>query len=230
MKSRLFLLSQLILVICLVLSKCSNDHFIRNYTGIPFSDNKYNDGAQTIPGKIQCEYFDFGGEGIAYHDLDIVNSGSGNLNKQNNNYLHEFRMDESVDISYTKPNQIDNNAFNFIQPEMNQLYVGWTEPGEWLNYTINVQTKGIYKIGLMYTSNGEGQISLSINSNDITGPIDILSTNVSEDTLDWRQWHHWNYLDSIAEVKLKKGLQILTIHTISNGNMNYDYLLFTLKN
>jgi len=25
---------------------------------------------QKIPGKLQCAYYDFGGEGIAYHDTD----------------------------------------------------------------------------------------------------------------------------------------------------------------
>jgi len=34
---------------------------------------------QTIPGKLQCEYYDFGGEGIAYHDSDTINSGSGKI-------------------------------------------------------------------------------------------------------------------------------------------------------
>ena len=33
---------------------------------------------QEIPGKIECELYNQGGEGIAYHDTDSSNNGSGN--------------------------------------------------------------------------------------------------------------------------------------------------------
>ena len=61
---------------------------------------------------------------------------------------------------------------------------------------------GLYKIGLMYTSNGNGQISFAVNGVDMTGPIDVISTYVEADTLQWRQWHHWNYMENIAQIKL----------------------------
>jgi hypothetical protein len=54
-------------------------------------------------------------------------------------YLNQFRMDEGVDISYTKfHDQIDNSPYDLVQPPENQLYVGWTEPGEWFNVTVQV--------------------------------------------------------------------------------------------
>lgn len=45
----------------------------------------------------------------------------------------------------------------------------------------------------------------------------------------WRQWHHWNRIDNLATFKLEKGTHVLTIKTVYNGNMNYDYLDFKLK-
>ena len=72
------------------------------YKGTPYQDALYKKGAQKIPGKLQCEYYDLGGEGIAYHDADSINSGSGRLNKVDGSYLHSFRINEPVDISYTK--------------------------------------------------------------------------------------------------------------------------------
>jgi hypothetical protein len=46
--------------------------------------------------------------------------------------VNQFRMEEGVDISYTKFHaQIDSSPYNVVQPPENQLYVGWTEPGEW---------------------------------------------------------------------------------------------------
>ena len=161
-----------------------------------------------IPGKLQCEYYDFGGEGIAFHDNDTINSGSGRLNPADGHYLNEFRINEAVDISYTKFRDpaIDNSPFNFVEPVKDQLYVGWTAPGEWTKYTVNVNASGTYKLGIMYTSNQDGKISFSVNDEDKTGPLLITSTYVAADTIAWRQWHHWNYIDSLASIDLKKGL------------------------
>ena len=214
----------------LLFQGCNSDKSIGNYRGTAYSDSVYKKGAQIIPGRLQCEYYDLGGEGIAYHDNDSINSGSGQLNPSDGSYLNEFRIREAVDISYTKFREpaIDNNSFNFVEPEKDQLYVGWTSPGEWTKYTINVKSAGNYKLGLMYTSNQNGKISFSVNDIDLTGPIPVPSTFVPADTVAWRQWHHWNYIVDIANIHLKKGLQTFTIHTVDIGQMNYDYINFQL--
>lgn len=197
-----------------------------NYKGKAF-----NDSIQQIPGKIQCEFYDQGGEGIAYHDTDSVNSGSGKLNPADGTFLNEFRMKEGVDISYTKFRDpaIDNSPFNLAEPIKNQFYVGWTEPGEWINYTVNVNKSGTYSIGLMYTASGDGGISLDIDGKQLTRKLKIPSTRNDKEPVAWRQWHHWNRIDSLTTMKLKKGIHILKLRTVSNGNINYDYFDFKLK-
>jgi hypothetical protein len=211
---------------------CQTNNKLNDYKGKPFNDAKYNAGAQSIPGKLQCEYYDLGGEGIAFHDSDSINSGSGQLNPADGSYLHEFRIKEAVDISYTKFQDppIDNTEYNFVKTEKDQLYVGWTKPGEWTKYTVNVKEEAIYQLGLMFTSNKNGKISIAVNDKDVTGPIAIPSTYDKADTVAWRQWHHWNYLNNIAKIKLEKGLQTITLHTVELGDMNYDYINFELKN
>jgi len=67
-----------------------------NYRGKPYTDSLYKTGAQTIPGKLQCEFYDLGGEGIAFHDTDSKNEGSGGLNPADGTYLNEFRKNEGV--------------------------------------------------------------------------------------------------------------------------------------
>jgi hypothetical protein len=133
-------------------------------------------------------------------------------------------MKEGVDISYTKKNPIDDNPYNLVVPEMNQLYVGWTKPGEWIRYTIHVNHTGHYLIGLMYTSNGSGTISFDLDGKDGTGPLIIKSTHDERDTVQWRQWHHWNKADSIGLLRLSKGIHALILHIVSNGNINLDYM------
>lgn len=222
-------LSILMLSLTLMIA-CNCNQSTKNYSGTPFQDEVYKKGAQVIPGKLQCEYYDLGGEGIAFHDSDSVNSGSGALNEANGTYLHEFRMNEAVDISYTKFREpkIDNSSYNFVDPEKDQLYVGWTNPGEWIKYTIDVKEEGSYKLGLMFTSNKDGKIAFSVNDIKVTEPILIPSTYVEADTIAFRQWHHWNYLDNIARLELKKGLQTFTIHILEVGDMNYEHISFEL--
>ncbi|SDY50589.1 hypothetical protein SAMN05444397_101806 [Flavobacterium aquidurense] len=184
---------------------------------------------QQIPGKIECELYDQGGEGIAYHDTDAVNNGSGKLNPVNGNPLNEFRINEGVDISYSKADDIDNNPFNKVPRSIGDLYVGWTVPTEWINYTVEVTKSGTYTIGLLYTANGDGEISIDVNGKDATGKMKIASTHDDKEPIDWRQWHHWNSSASIGTIKLKKGKQVLRLHIVSNGNMNFDYLTFTAQ-
>src|SRR5580692_11867764 len=108
----------------------SSTSFLAQYRGTPYADGRYHGGAQKIPGKVMCAYYDLGGEGVAYHDSDSVNNGSGKLNPANGSFLNEFRMNEGVDISYTKAHDIDNNPYNKVPRDMDKLYVGWTKPGE----------------------------------------------------------------------------------------------------
>jgi hypothetical protein len=199
----------------------------KEYQGTPFHDSVYAGGGQKIPGRVQCAYYDFGGEGIAYHDTDAKNSGSGMLNPANGTYLNEFRKNEAVDISYTKfHDAIDNSPFNLVQPPEGQLYVGWTEPGEWFNLTVEVEQAGIYTFDLLYTSNRGGTISLDLNGKPVTAAIAIVSTKNEADPVAWRQWHHWNLMQNLAEVALPKGRSVLTVHVLSGGNMNFAYLDF----
>jgi len=202
------------------------------YQGRPFQDSVYRGGPQTIPGCVQCAYYDFGGEGVAYHDSDATNHGSGGLNPANGEYLNEFRMHEGVDISYTKfkrQTQIDDNPYDLVTPPSNQLYVGWTEPGEWFNLTVNVKHAGRYAVDLLYTSNSGGTISLDRNGEPLTPPINIISTKNDQEPIAWRQWHHWNILHDAAEVDLPKGISVLTVHILTEGNMNLAYFDFRRK-
>ena len=220
--------SSLILAVLAVLfgaaSLCAlQADFLTQYKGTPFHDSRYQGGAQSIPGKVMCAYYDLGGEGVAYHDSDAKNNGSGALNPANGIYLNEFRMNEGVDTSYTKfglDPKIDDNPYDKVVPPAGLLYVGWTEPGEWFNITVNVAEAGEYTADLLYTSNRGGTISLDVNGKPVTGPLTIVSTFDSADPLAWRQWHHWNVAHGIAKFKLPKGTAVLTIHILTEGQMN----------
>jgi uncharacterized protein YjdB len=81
--------------------------------------------AWAIPGVIEAENFDNGGEGVAYHDNDAINSGG------------QGRTGEGVDTE------------NCSEGTLN---VGWTGTGEWYEYTVNVASAGTYNIDVRTAS------------------------------------------------------------------------------
>ena len=207
--------------------------FVTHYQGKPYQDSYYQGGAQAIPGTVLCAYYDLGGEGVAYHDSDVKNNGSGALNPANGSYLNEFRMAEGVDTSYTKFGlnpKIDDNPYNKAVPPPNLLYVGWTVPGEWFNVTVQVGEAGEYAADLLYTSNRGGSISIDVNGKPATGPLTIVSTFDAADPIPWRQWHHWNVASGLVRLKLPKGKTVLTVHIMTEGQMNLATFYFKRVN
>jgi hypothetical protein len=197
------------------------------YQGTPYQDSLHAGGAQKIPGRVECAYYDRGGEGVAYHDTDAKNNGSGTLNPADGTYLNEFRMNEGVDTSYTKfHDQIDNSAFDVAQPPKDQLYVGWTEPGEWFKITVDVAQASQYVADLLYTSNRGGTISLDVNGKKATESFTIPTTFNAADPIAWRQWHHWNLARNLVKLRLPAGSNVLTVHILTEGNMNLAYFNF----
>ena len=223
-------LSVFVIAASLLSTNASSQSFLSRYAGVPYHDSVYNGGPQKVPGRVLCAYYDLGGEGIAYHDTDPQNHGSGELNPADGSYLNEFRMHEGVDTSYTKfhrqPTPIDDNPFDKVVPPADLLYVGWTVPGEWFNITVDVAKAGTYGADLLYTSNRGGTISIDVNGNDATGSLQIPTTYDSADPVAWRQWHHWNLAPQLFKVALHRGKNVLTVHILTEGNMNFAYFDF----
>jgi endoglucanase len=181
-----------------------------NYAGKP-----YGGRPQVIPGRIQAEFYDLGGEGVAYHDSDSVNSGSGMLNK-GETYADRFRRDEGVDISYTKRN-IDKTVEGADEIP-GDLYLGWTAPGEWVKYTVDVREAGTYRVKAHLTSRTvNARIGIAVDGADKTGPLTLPTTG---------HWHRWRIADNLAQIPLEKGTHVLTLTVIEEGNFNIDYLEF----
>ena len=189
-----------------------------DYTGKPFEDSVYHGGPQVIPGRVQCVYFDMGGEGVAYHG-DGINHGSGELNQKPDHqrphatpYLWNFRKDEGISTSYTK----DFADFNHKEPvpftpETNQLYIGWTKDGQWVNYTVNVKTPGAYKIVALY-ANAPTTVTFSLNHKLASECKLPVATG---------GFHTWNKAEIGKITFPEDGLQLLTFHYGTGNNFAY---------
>ncbi len=193
-------------------------------------------GPQAIPGRLQAVLYDSGGEGAAYHDTDAINHGSGELNHKPDHCEEgvpvetcRFRENEGMDISYVKKGA-DLNHPNMVTPDWQQLYVGWTENGEWANYTVDVKRTGTYRIVVLYSHTAQ-TIPILLNDKPAAEcklPIDP-STQISmKDYPDWVVWHVWNKADCGEITFPQAGLQLLTVQ-FKQGN-NFAYFDFVPAN
>jgi hypothetical protein len=110
----------------------------------------YTGTAQTLPGTVQAEDFDNGGEGIAYHDADTGNDGGA------------YRATD-VDIGGSPGN----------------YKIGWTATGEWLIYTVNVLTGGSYSVDAQVAVAGGGAggtFHIECDGVNVTGPMTVPET------------------------------------------------------
>ena len=95
---------------------------------LPIYRAPYSGTPVSIPGTVECENYDIGGEGLTYHDSDEVNQGG-------------FYRNDGVDIGQQAPGQ---------------YFVEDMAVGEWLEYTINVQQTGTYAVAVSYAATSAG--------------------------------------------------------------------------
>ena len=120
----------------------------------PSASRPYKNRVHTIPGTIETEDFDEGGEGVAYHDTE----------PENREKKQPAYRDSGVDLEWRED---ASQKFN----------LGWTRPGEWLVYTVDVKEAGTYRIEMMVACDkAGGQFRLEFNGVDKTGPVEVPDT------------------------------------------------------
>jgi hypothetical protein len=83
-------------------------------------EGPYGGSAAAVPGTVQAENYDTGGQGVAYNVTSV--NGSGN----------SYRSD-GVDLESTTDT---GGGYD----------VGWTAAGQWFKYTVNAATAGTYQV------------------------------------------------------------------------------------
>lgn len=167
--------------------------------GQGYSHSPYLGRPVMLPGVIEMENYDLGGEGIAYHDSDpSINQG--------NQYGNYYRMDEGVDLQPTTDAGGGHN-------------LGWAANGEWVKYYIEVSQSGYYKLTSRVASpNSNGVFRIDVDGIDKTGNIAVPLTG------DWQNWTNL-FNDNIY---LEEGVHILTFHVVNSG-FNINKIIFSFS-
>jgi outer membrane biosynthesis protein TonB len=114
----------------------------------------FRDTPASIPGRVQAQYYDTGGEGVAYHDTDPQWDGRPESDT--------LRDDTRVDLQATSDVSGDYNVGRFVQ-------------GEWLEYTVDPEP-GTYDLALrVATPRDDRQLRFELNGNHLR-TVDIPNT------------------------------------------------------
>jgi len=157
----------------------------------------YGGKVAELPGKIEAENYDITGSGKgnnSYYDMDSENKGKA------------YRED-GVDIEEIK---CDDAAAS-------KCYgIGYTQAGEWMEYTVNVKTAGEYVLTVRAAAGGtSGSIQLFMDDKAITDTIAVPQTADN----DWSVYKNIN----AGKVKLEAGKHILKL-AITGSYANIDWI------
>ena len=157
----------------------------------------------TIPGIVEAENFNDGGEGVAYHDTTPKNEG-------NSPYRRTESGEEGVDISTLAP--APGNRLSQIKA------------GEWLKYTVSLASAGAYNLTASVSCGDVacGSFHLEIDGQAVSDALQVPPTG---------GWNVMTNVS--AKVNLPAGLHVLKVVMDSNGPAGeagfvggMDYLAF----
>lgn len=128
--------------------------FTANYAGLP-----YGGTPASIPGVLEVENYDTGGQGVAYNDTTVNNNGG------------QYRTNEGVDIETCTDT---TGGYD----------ISYTAAGEWLKYTVDVAGATTYVATFRVASANTGATFHleDKDGNNLTGPISVPNTG------SWTTW------------------------------------------
>ncbi|KAA2243311.1 carbohydrate-binding protein [Chitinophaga agrisoli] len=116
----------------------------------PAGQSPFNGTPFTLPGRIEAEQYDNGGQGIAYSDADTANQGG------------QFRPNEGVDLEACSEGGYD---------------MGYIQPAEWAKYSVNITTAGTYTVQVRVADPGaNGSLHVELDGANISGTIHTPNT------------------------------------------------------
>jgi endonuclease/exonuclease/phosphatase family metal-dependent hydrolase len=151
-----------------------------------YAGSPYGGTAPSIPGTVQAANYDQGGEGVAYAG-EAPGSGSGT----------GYRSDD-IGIEPSSEGGFD---------------VGWTQVGQWMNYTVTVAASGDYIAQIRVASPYDGG-AFHIGFN---GPSNVWTQLSVPNTGGWQNWTTVS-----LPVTLGAGVQQITL-LVDAAGFNFSY-------
>lgn len=169
---------------------------------IDISKTRPFNGPHVLSAMAQCLInaadFDLGGAENAFHD-----NASGDSSGQGGNYRRQGGDTQSDDVD------VEGLGLN----------VGWTGPGEWLLYTVNVEDEGEYLLEVQTAVPGSGSFHLEVDGVNVTNTVAVPNTG------GWGTFV-WNPIPGIP-INLTSGKHLIKYYF--EGGHNFRAFRFTFN-
>ena len=155
-----------------------------------------------IPGTLQAENYDKGGEGYSYHDNDANNQGDAG-----------FRTTDGVDIVKAGSGKA----------------IGYTNADEWVEYTVNVAETGSYTCQVVASAGVDGA-KILLQRIKGTTKTQLFTIDVPKTGSDWNTYRTLTVPTSSSNsapkaISLTAGEQVFRV-TFKGNNCNLDKIIF----
>jgi Carbohydrate binding module (family 6)./Bacterial Ig-like domain (group 2). len=151
------------------------------------------------PYELPAANFDLGGEGYAFHDNEAGNNTGNDNYRQNNG------------DTQSTPVEIEGDGAN----------IGYTNPGEWLLYTVEVVDEGDYLVEAQVAVPGTGSFHIEVDGVNVTGTIGV------PDTGGWGNYTWVSTPEDKLTLNLTEGRHKIKYYF--EGGHNFRSLKFTKK-
>jgi cytochrome c peroxidase len=120
-----------------------------NVCGAPAGQSPYGGTAWAIPGTVQAEDYDNGGQGVAYNDTTAGNT------------LALYRSDD-VDVG----SSCGSGCYN----------LNYVAAGEWVEYTVNVAATASYDLKVSAATTAARTLHVEVDGTNVTGTVTLPNT------------------------------------------------------
>ena len=154
-------------------------------------------GEIELPGTLQAENFDVGGEGVTFHDSD---------------------SNDEEKVGY----RTNNGGIDIVRGNGGYA-IGYTNSGEWMEYTVNVKQAGVYAFEA-WASSGVTNSSFKIELSTDAGLVPLTET-LPVTCVTQNSWDTYRANTGRLLIPLEEGKQIIRI-TIVGSTCNIDKVIF----
>ena len=154
-------------------------------------------GEIALPGTLEAENFDAGGDGVTFHDSDTRNEGG---------------------TSYRS----NGGGVDIVQCTGGYA-IGYTADGEWLEYTVDVKEAGLYSYDA-YASSGVTTSSFNLTIDTAEGT-QALTPTIAVPCVKASNWDTYTAIHGRLLLPLEAGKQVIRLNIIG-GSCNIDKLVF----
>ncbi len=147
----------------------------------------------TVNKPIWFADYDMGRDGYAYHDMVSA----------------DYHLDDGTSwIDWNSGNHYRNDGVDI--GHIDQIpYVGWTEAGEWLQYTLDISEAGNYTMRIKSASKESGgMLNIEVNGTIVKDKVQLPTTQASDS---------WETI-TIEGIPLTQGKAVIRFHIVKEGS------------